>query len=78
MGWQSARGLAERDHVGSREAIRSFDVLVLRVPSTEAEVKSADASPMAIDYHDLLVMRPEFDIIWTTPASIRERIAGGH
>ena len=38
--------------------------MVVGVPAPEAQVKAADARPVIIDHHDLLMMGPELDIIW--------------
>ena len=42
-----------RVHIGER--------VRMRVPSSEAEIKSTDASIVVVDNDDFLVVRPEFD-----------------
>ena len=42
----------------------------MRVPSSEAEVKSTDASIVVVDNDDFLVVRPEFDGIWESVMSV--------
>ena len=36
----------------------------MRIPSSETEVKSTDASIVVVDNDDFLVVRPKFDGIW--------------
>ena len=36
----------------------------MRIPSSETEVESTDASIVVVDNDDFLVVRPEFDGIW--------------
>ena len=48
----------------------------MRIPSSEAEVKSTDASIVVVDNNDFLVVRPELDVIYRARSELSYTACG--
>lgn len=63
LAWEERRERVGRVHIS--------EWMVVGVPTAKAEVQSADACIVVVDHHHLLVVRPEFDVIYTSHESLR-------